>query len=82
MASLLCAARADASRRWSAFRFVQGFAGAAGIVVSRAIVRDLHSGVAAARFMSVLMLVSGLAPILAPVMGGQLLRFARGRASS
>lgn len=55
-------------------RFVQGFAGAAGIVISRAIVRDLHSGVAAARFFSLLMLVNGLAPILAPVIGGQLLR--------
>jgi DHA1 family bicyclomycin/chloramphenicol resistance-like MFS transporter len=55
-------------------RFVQGFAGAAGIVISRAIVRDLHSGVAAARFFSLLMLVNGLAPILAPIIGGQLLR--------
>src|SRR5215212_7184692 len=49
------------------------FAGAAGIVIARAIVRDLHTGVAAAQFLSVLMLVSGLAPILAPVIGGQLL---------
>jgi DHA1 family bicyclomycin/chloramphenicol resistance-like MFS transporter len=55
-------------------RFVQGLAGAAGIVISRAIVRDLHSGVAAARFFSLLMLVNGLAPILAPIVGGQLLR--------
>jgi DHA1 family bicyclomycin/chloramphenicol resistance-like MFS transporter len=55
-------------------RFVQGLAGAAGIVISRAIVRDLHSGVAAARFFSLLMLVNGLAPILAPIIGGQLLR--------
>src|SRR5258708_6457295 len=56
-------------------RFVQGFAGAAGIVIARAIVRDLHSGVAAARFFSLLMLVNGLAPILAPLCGGLLLRF-------
>src|SRR2546421_1837478 len=35
-------------------RFVQGFAGAAGIVIARTIVRDLHSGVAAARFFSLL----------------------------
>ncbi|MBP2478820.1 DHA1 family bicyclomycin/chloramphenicol resistance-like MFS transporter [Crossiella equi] len=55
-------------------RFVQGVAGAAGIVIARAIVRDLYSGVAAARFFSNLMLISGLAPILAPVIGGQLLR--------
>ncbi|MCC7372571.1 MAG: Bcr/CflA family multidrug efflux MFS transporter [Chloroflexi bacterium] len=74
LASLLCA---TAPNIWAlvGFRFVQGFAGAAGMVVSRAIVRDLYTGVAAARFMSVLMLVGGLAPILAPILGGQLLQF-------
>jgi DHA1 family bicyclomycin/chloramphenicol resistance-like MFS transporter len=75
VASLLCSV-APSIFALIGLRFVQGFAGAAGIVISRAIVRDLHSGIAAARFMSVLMLVSGLAPILAPVIGGQLLRFA------
>jgi DHA1 family bicyclomycin/chloramphenicol resistance-like MFS transporter len=54
---------------------VQGCAGAAGIVIARAIVRDLHSGEALARFFSLLMLVNGLAPILAPLFGGLLLRF-------
>ncbi|MCO1578488.1 multidrug effflux MFS transporter [Crossiella sp. SN42] len=57
-------------------RFIQGVAGAAGIVIARAIVRDLYSGVAAAKFFSNLMLISGLAPILAPVIGGQLLKVA------
>lgn len=56
-------------------RFVQGLAGASGIVIARAIVRDLHAGVAAARYFSLLMLVNGLAPILAPLIGAQLLRF-------
>src|SRR4051794_25494598 len=74
-ASLFCAI-APSIAVLIGLRFVQGFAGAAGIVIARAIVRDLHSGIAAARFMSVLMLVSGLAPILAPILGGQLLRFA------
>ncbi len=55
-------------------RFAQGFTGAAGIVIGRAIVRDLHSGRAAARFFSLLMLINGLAPILAPLIGGQVLR--------
>jgi DHA1 family bicyclomycin/chloramphenicol resistance-like MFS transporter len=55
-------------------RFVQGFAGAAGIVIGRAVVRDLRSGAAAARLFSLLMLVTGLAPTLAPILGGQLLR--------
>ena len=72
-ASLLCAA-APSVAALVALRFVQGFAGAGGIVVARAIVRDLHSGVAAARFYSLLMLVNGSAPILAPIFGGQLLR--------
>ncbi|WP_405509107.1 MFS transporter [Streptomyces purpurascens] len=51
-----------------------GLAGAAGIVIARAVVRDLYDGLAAARLLSSLMLVSGTAPILAPVFGAQLLR--------
>ncbi|MDL5201240.1 multidrug effflux MFS transporter [Streptomyces sp. ALI-76-A] len=57
-----------------AFRLVQGLAGAAGIVIARAVVRDLYEGVAMARFFSQLMLVSGVAPIVAPLIGGQVLR--------
>jgi DHA1 family bicyclomycin/chloramphenicol resistance-like MFS transporter len=70
--SVLCAM---APTIWAllGFRLVQGAAGAAGIVIARAIVRDLHTGVAAARFFALLMLVGGLAPILAPLAGGQLL---------
>lgn len=62
---------------WSfiALRFLQGLSGAAGIVISRAIVRDLYSGSEMTKFFSLLMLVNGAAPILAPVVGGQLLRF-------
>ena len=59
-----------------AFRFVQGFSGGAGIVIARAIARDVCKGPALTRFFSMLMLVNGLAPILAPVIGGQILRFA------
>ncbi|KFG08696.1 multidrug effflux MFS transporter [Streptomyces scabiei] len=55
-------------------RLVQGLAGAAGIVIARAVVRDLYDGLGAARLLSSLMLVSGTAPILAPVLGAQLLR--------
>jgi DHA1 family bicyclomycin/chloramphenicol resistance-like MFS transporter len=53
--------------------FVQAFGSCAGIVISRAIVRDLYSGADAARFYSLLMLVFGVAPIVAPLVGGQLL---------
>lgn len=56
-------------------RFIQGLAGSAGIVISRAIVRDLYSGSEMTRFFSLLMLVNGVAPILAPIFGGQVLQF-------
>ena len=72
VASLLCAV-ATSVGALIALRFVQGLAGAGGIVIARAVVRDLYSGAAAVRLFSSLMLVTGLAPILAPLAGGQLL---------
>jgi MFS transporter, DHA1 family, multidrug resistance protein len=56
------------------FRFLQGMAGAAGIVLSLAMVRDLYRGPDLARILGSLMLVFGVAPVLAPVIGGQVLR--------
>lgn len=56
-------------------RVLQGFAGAAISVVAMAIVRDLFSGYAVAKLMSRLMLVIGLAPILAPSIGGFILQW-------
>ncbi|MHA6531854.1 multidrug effflux MFS transporter [Paenibacillus sp. BAC0078] len=56
-------------------RFIQGIAGSVGVVISRAAVRDLYSGSELTKFFSLLMIVNGLGPILAPVIGGQLLRF-------
>ncbi len=55
-------------------RFIQGAAGATGIVISRAVVRDLYAGPELTRFFSLLMLINGVAPILAPIIGGQLLQ--------
>lgn len=74
VASVACAF-APSAYTLVVFRFVQGLGAAAGIVIARAAVRDLFSGVALARFFSTLMLVTGLAPILAPVIGGEVLRF-------
>jgi DHA1 family bicyclomycin/chloramphenicol resistance-like MFS transporter len=54
-------------------RFVQGVAGAAGLVIARAVARDCYEGVAMIRFMASLAMISGLAPIVAPVLGAQLL---------
>ena len=82
VASLLCAT-ASSVEMLIGLRFVQGLAGAGGLVISRAVVRDLYSGAAAVRLFSSLMLVTGLAPILAPLAGGQLLGdHDRGRGSS
>ncbi len=72
-ASLACAV-APSVASLIALRFVQGLAGAAGIVIARAIVRDLRSGTGAARLFAGLLLVNGLAPIIAPIAGGQLLQ--------
>jgi DHA1 family bicyclomycin/chloramphenicol resistance-like MFS transporter len=57
-----------------ALRLAQGLLGAVGIVVARAVVRDTSDATASARSFATLMLVSGVAPIVAPVLGGQLLR--------
>jgi DHA1 family bicyclomycin/chloramphenicol resistance-like MFS transporter len=73
LATALCALAPDVEAL-VAFRLAQGLAGAAGIVIARAVVRDLYDGVAMARFFSTLMLVGGVAPIVAPLIGGQILR--------
>lgn len=72
-ASVGCAL-APSAAALTGLRLAQGLAGAAGLVIARAVVRDLYSGVALARFFSLLMLVHGLAPILAPLIGSQLIR--------
>jgi MFS transporter, DHA1 family, multidrug resistance protein len=70
-----------ASAGWlTGLRFVQGLGGCAGMVVARAIARDLTEGPAMVRLMSRLMLVMGIAPILAPTLGGALLAVAGWRA--
>jgi len=64
---------AESVRALVAFRFLQALGGCAPIVVPRAVVRDHFDQVGSIRMLSMLMLVMGLAPILAPAMGGQLL---------
>ena len=58
-----------------ALRVLQGVGTAAGAVIAIAIVRDLYDGRAAATMLSRLFLVLGAAPVLAPTIGGELLRF-------
>ncbi|HWK23898.1 MAG TPA: multidrug effflux MFS transporter [Ureibacillus sp.] len=56
-------------------RLIQGLAGATGVVISRATVRDYYSGHEMTKFFAMLMLVNSMAPIVAPTVGGQVLRF-------
>ena len=71
LASLACAFAP--SLEWLiAARFVQALGGCAGMVIARAVVSDKCDAVASAKVFSQLMLVMGLAPILAPMLGGLL----------
>jgi len=56
-----------------AWRFVQAIGGCAGMVIARAVVRDCFDAQSSAKVYSQLMLVMGVAPIIAPAMGAQLL---------
>ncbi|MCM3541442.1 Bcr/CflA family multidrug efflux MFS transporter [Priestia megaterium] len=58
-------------------RFVQGFSAAGGLVVSRAIVRDLFSGKELTKFFTLIVLVGNLGPIVAPIAGGTILSFTK-----
>ena len=51
-------------------RFIQGLGASVGVVVSRAIVRDIASGAQAASILSVMIMIFTAAPMLAPVVGG------------
>ena len=61
-------------------RFIQGLGACAGMVIPRAVVRDLHTGHDAARLMSLLMLVFSVSPILAPLAGSVLIEASGWRA--
>ncbi|MBC6937070.1 MAG: Bcr/CflA family drug resistance efflux transporter [Chloroflexi bacterium] len=71
-ASLACAF-APSVEALVALRFLQAIGGCAGGVISRAIARDLFNTQQMRRVLSMLMLVTGIAPVLAPLLGGQLL---------
>ncbi len=72
--SVVCAITSDV---WVLIfaRGFQAFAAASPIILSRALVRDLYEGPRAAREMSILTSVSGLAPVVAPILGGLLQSF-------
>ena len=70
--TILCAVSWDAESL-AAFRFLQAVGGAAGTVLSRAIVRDVYSGRTMARVMSLVLTILLFAPMAAPIIGGHLL---------
>jgi len=71
-ASLRCAIAGNIQSLWL-FRTLQGLSAGAGLVVGRAIIRDRYHWPEAQRLMSQITLVFGIAPALAPVVGGVLL---------
>lgn len=75
LSSLICAITPNIYMLIGA-RFIQGFAAAGGLVISRAVVRDLYSGRELTKFFATLMLIGNLGPIVAPIIGGAILSFA------
>ncbi|MBE7211486.1 MAG: multidrug effflux MFS transporter [Gluconacetobacter diazotrophicus] len=78
LGSIGCALAADVWQ-FSACRFLAALGGSAGMVIPRAVVRDVSAGNQGARIMSQLMLVLGVVPILAPTLGGLVLSVASWR---
>jgi DHA1 family bicyclomycin/chloramphenicol resistance-like MFS transporter len=74
LASLLCVLASDVVVL-GVLRVLQGVGAAAASVVAMAVVRDLFEGLRAARVISRLILVIGVSPVLAPTVGGELLRW-------
>lgn len=74
IASFLCAFSVNI---WMfiGMRFIQGLAGSAGIVIARAAAKDLFDGKELTKFIALLALVNGAAPILAPISGGAILNW-------
>lgn len=67
-ASLGCATAGTAGQL-TGWRFVQGLGGSIGMVIGLATIRDLYTGHAAAKLIALVMIVQGVAPIVAPLLG-------------
>ncbi len=75
LASLVCALATSIQWLWLG-RILQGMCGGAGMVVGRAVIRDLFDGAQAQRLMSRVMMIFAIAPAVAPMVGGLLLHLA------
>lgn len=76
LASIGCAL-AGSIEALLAFRALQGMSAGAGLIVGRAIIRDCFDGVEAQKLMSTVSMIFGLAPAIAPIVGGWVVSFAR-----
>jgi DHA1 family bicyclomycin/chloramphenicol resistance-like MFS transporter len=74
-----CASAHSVHYLW-VFRIIQGVSAGAGVVVGRAIIRDLYADAAAARLLSMVTMIFSIAPAIAPVLGGWIVSFLDWRA--
>ena len=73
VASLGCAAAHSVHYLW-AFRILQGISAGAGVVIGRAIIRDLYTGAHATRLLSLVTMIFSVAPAIAPILGGWIVK--------
>lgn len=73
LASLGCAASHSVGYLW-AFRMLQGISAGAGVVIGRAIIRDLYADAAASRLLSLVTMIFSIAPAIAPILGGWIVK--------
>ncbi len=73
IASLGCAASHSIEYLW-AFRILQGISAGAGVVIGRAVIRDLYADARAARLLSLVTMIFSIAPAVAPVLGGWIVK--------
>jgi DHA1 family bicyclomycin/chloramphenicol resistance-like MFS transporter len=73
VASLGCAAAHSVEYLW-AFRVLQGVSAGAGVVIGRAIIRDLYSGAVATKLLSLVTMIFSIAPAIAPILGGWIVK--------
>ena len=73
VATLGCASAHSVEYLW-AFRMLQGLSAGAGVVVGRAIIRDVYSDIPAARLLSLVTMIFAIAPAIAPILGGWIVK--------
>lgn len=78
IATLGCASAYSVHYLW-VFRILQGVSAGAGVVVGRAIIRDLYHGAPAARLLSMVTMIFSIAPAIAPILGGWVVKFTNWR---